>query len=242
MPANGPRVVEDFASPGGLTRFGFFLAQDGEEPLAEKVPCFKNVVGRTSRSCPLHRVQVLRAMFKKPIRWVGNALKPLPQNDLALLELQPESLPLSARSAIWGKAPVDSGRKTLVATGVTTDSNRWVGFELQVGLIPGGQLSFGHDHPNRVYTWENKPDGWGTAVCPGDSGGAVFDHWEDGLCRCDAGKPVTPERTLFAVVSYSRQNETDSCASHSKSAAIVLTDHRDWICQHAPDLEACKAP
>lgn len=244
MPTNAPQILDDFQSSGSLKRVGFFLAPNAEMPLQVKAPCFTNQPGHNSEACPLHRIEVLRALFKMPVIWTGSEKgSPLPQSDLALLELKPTSLPEPVRSAAWGGAPVASGPKTLVASGMTTDENKVAGYELQVGYIPGGQLSVDLDPHSRVFTWKNPSDGVGTAVCPSDSGGAVFDGWEDGQCRCTKGRPIiAPQRSLFAVVSYRRSTENKAgCVRESTSAAVVLSEHREWICQQAPDLDACKS-
>lgn len=244
MPASAPQILQDFHSPEGLKRLGFFLAPNGETPLRAKAPCFENQPGQRSSHCPLHRVEVLRALFKTPIAWTGLGTKsPLPRSDLALLELNPKSLPGSVRMAVLSGATDPSGTKTLVASGRTTDPNKVTGHELQVGYIPSGRLSVDLDPMSKVFLWEFRPEVGGTAVCPSDSGGAVFDGWEDGLCRCRNGRPISRPRSLFAVVSYRRTaEETSGCAQVSTSGAIVLSEQRDWICQQAPDLEACKGP
>lgn len=244
MPTNAPQIVEDFQSPASLNRMGFFLSPDGATPLQSITSCFDNLPGHNSKACPLHRIEVLRALFKKPVIWTGSEKgSPLPQSDLTLLELKSTSLPEPVRSAAWGGAPVASAPKTLVASGMTTDQKKDAGYELQVGYIPGGQLSVDLDPHSRVFTWKNPSDGVGTAVCPSDSGGAVFDGWEDGQCRCTKGRPIiAPQRSLFAVVSYRRSTENKAgCVRESTSAAVVLSEHREWICQQAPDLDACQS-
>jgi len=167
----------------------------------------------------------------------------LPKSDIALVRLQQ---PVGTVHAFPGFAepPAQEQAGTLVAFG-TVDPPFWAFFDLQVGW----NFAVRRSADGKTLRWNPSETTNQSSACRGDSGGAVFEGYENGGCRCKDGKEIARKRKLAGLISYVYLRGPEGqpvpgllqdCRGSTEAGAVIPAAYKRWICDTAPDLAACR--
>jgi hypothetical protein len=221
-----------------------FLGHSASDLYIQKMPpgCYQK---EAKDPCPWQMLAVKRIIVPPGALLAADSKSRIPKIDLALIELvKPVEQEITYPK--FSNSISQLHTVTLVSFGRAAEPYKRL-YHLQVGW---NKLAYA-DSTSGAVIWSPKNQAQ-SSICPGDSGGAVFQGYENGGCECNQGKAVKRQRLLAGVISSVKfrlgedfnaatpVRKIEICREASEANAVMPNAHRNWICSIAPDIAACQ--